>query len=97
MHIHIRYKWCTLHIYIYIYIERERYIYIYIYIRSQNNKQLHDLGSFTSQDFVCFFCAVFARIRRLRKSPRYLLVILRWKVAVSANLRSSPQHFNSQI
>ena len=34
-------------------------------------------------------CAAFARIRRLCESPQYLLVILQWKMAVSAILRNT--------
>ena len=34
-------------------------------------------------------CAVFARIRPLRKSPQYSLVILEWKMTVSADLRKT--------
>ena len=40
-------------------------------------------------------CAVFARIRRLRKSPQYILVILQGEGTVSANLRNSPQNFHN--
>ena len=35
----------------------------------------------------------FVWIRRLRRSPRYLLAVLQWKMTVSANLRHSPQNF----
>ena len=42
------------------------------------------------------FCAVFSRIRRLRRSPQYLLAILLGEVAVSADLRNSPQNFQSK-
>ena len=55
------------------------------------------LGNFTSQDFV-FFSAVFAWIRRLRKSLRYLLGyftrkhdILRKSSRFSARLRQKPR------
>ena len=41
------------------------------------------------------FCAVFARIRCLRESLQYLLVIFKGKMAVSANLRDSPQNFHT--
>ena len=44
------------------------------------------IGKFASQDFCCFCCEVFARIRRLRNYPRHLLVILQWKISVSATL-----------
>ena len=37
-----------------------------------------------------FFCAVFARIRHLRKSPQYLSAILKGKRTFHANLRNSP-------
>ena len=37
------------------------------------------------------FCAVWARVRRLRKSPQYLLVISQWKITVSTILRKTPQ------
>ena len=37
-----------------------------------------------------FVCAVFERIRRLRKSPQYLLVILE-----NDSLRNSPQSFHN--
>ena len=43
-----------------------------------------------------YFCTVFARICRLRKSQQYLLVILRWKMTISANLRNSPQTFHKK-
>ena len=39
-------------------------------------------------------CAVFARIRRLRKSPQYLLIILQGKMTASTNLGNSPQNFH---
>ena len=35
------------------------------------------------------FCVILVRIRRLRKSPQYLLVILQGKMAVSTNLRKT--------
>ena len=41
-----------------------------------------------------FFRAVFARIRRLRKSLQYSLAILQGKLTVSANLRKSPRNFH---
>ena len=49
------------------------------------------MGSFTSQDL---FLRCFARIRRLRKSPQYVLVILQWKMTVSAKL---PQNLRRRI
>ena len=39
------------------------------------------------------FRAVVARVRLLRKSSQYLLVILQGKMSDSANLRNYPQHF----
>ena len=45
-----------------------------------------------SQDLI-FVCAGFARIRRLRKSLQYFLVISQWKITVSANLHNSLQNF----
>ena len=41
------------------------------------------VGNFTSRDFL-FFCAVFARIRRLGKSPQYALAILQWKLTAKS-------------
>ena len=40
--------------------------------------------------------AVFARIRRLRKSPQYLLAILHWNKSLSANLRNAPQNLHQK-
>ena len=57
-------------------------IYIYIYIWKTSRARI-----------LTFLCAVFARIRRLRESLQYLLVILQGKMTVSANLRDSPQNF----
>ena len=46
------------------------------------------------------FCKLFAWIRRLRKSPQYLLVTFTVenydKIALSADLRNSPQNFHEQ-
>ena len=44
-----------------------------------------------------YFCAVFARIRCLRKSPQSLLVILPGNMAVSANFRDSPRNFQNIV
>ena len=41
-----------------------------------------------------FVCVPFARIRRLRKSPQYLSVILQGKMSVSANTRNSRLKFH---
>ena len=38
---------------------------------------------------LAFLCAAFARIRRLSISPQYLLAILQWKMAVSANIHKT--------
>ena len=37
--------------------------------------------------YLYLFCAALARIRRLRKSPQYLLIILHGEMTVSAYLR----------
>ena len=78
-----------IHIYIYIYMYMCMYIYIYIYIyKGPTDIACCAVGNFTSLDFdTCL--RSFARIRRLRESPQYALVILRWKITVSANLRKT--------
>ena len=51
------------------------------------------LGSFTSQDFDIILCS-FVRIRRLRKSPQYLLVSVQGNVTVSTHLSNSSNSFH---
>ena len=75
------------YIYIYIYVTYTymyicTHVIIYIYIWKTSRARI-----------LTFLCAVFARIRRLRESLQYLLVILQGKMTVSANLRDSPQNF----
>ena len=61
-------------------------MYIYIYIHIERERAIYV--------FIYIYIYVFvARIRRLRESPQYLLVILRGRGTVSANLRTSPQNF----
>ena len=62
--------------YIYIYVCFQIYIYIYIYIARRA------LGNFASRDIDIYSVRVFAQVRRLRKSPQYLLVMLQWKMSV---------------
>ena len=46
------------------------------------------LGNYSIRDFDIILRS-FVRIRRLRKSPRYLLVIAQGEMTVSANLRKT--------
>ena len=56
----------------------------------RRRKEQLPLGDFASQDLEIYLCVAFAWIRRLRKSPQYLLVILpRTKTAVSTILREA--------
>ena len=91
-----------MYMHMYIYIGRDRYdtiiiicvylssyVYIYIYI-------VLSKGILRARLLISF-CAAFARIRRLRKSPQNLLVILHWQMTVSAKLRDSPQNFHKDL
>ena len=51
----------------------------------QTSQHVIMLENFTSQDLI-FVCAVFARIRRPRKSPQYLLVSLHGEIVFSTIL-----------
>ena len=62
---------------------------------NKHNQENTQIKSFASRDSDVSPRVSFARIRRLRKSPRYLLAILQGKITVSTNLRDSPQNFRN--
>ena len=101
------YIYIYIHMYIYIYIYIDVYIYIcislslyiyiytYIYIRISLVVVVVVVVVFLSHIYIyILFCTVSARIRRLRESPQYLLVMLHGKMSVFANLRDSSQNFH---
>ena len=55
-----------------------------------------DIGNFASQD-LDILVRGFAPLRRLRKYPQFLLVIMHGKLTVSANLRDSQQESRRKI
>ena len=82
----------TIYIYIYKYtIQLSLSLYIYIYIYTYISIHICTLY-FMSQGFCHFSAQSFARVRHLRKSPQYLLVILQDKSEspqISAILRNT--------
>ena len=80
-HYHYCQYQCSYHVYVYYYYY---YCVYYHYLNSclgVLRREVHEQGL---RDF---FCAVLERIRRLRKSPQYLLALLLGNMAASANLR----------
>ena len=86
-----------IYIYIYIYIYAYRHItyYVYVYVVMCIMCEYIRIQAISQARIPKSFRALFARIRRLRKSPQYLLVILQGTTIFSANLRNAAQNFHN--